>query len=323
MMYQKERYWGDDIVNLQSRISRIVSWQMITISIFIWGIMFLFSSYVIYATEENEWSLFVDGTNVFPDVAPSPTNEDIAIPVRFVVENLGGTVNWEPYTKVVTGKIEDQTFHIQFDTLTHQVVTFKMNEKDLPTNVANIHLQSGRTMVPIQVVEKLINSKIYQDPELQLLHVKPSQEHQLEHLLKRAADADQHLLNTLKTLRTTQLKQLQDRLRTYYSTKVSNAIIEYYYHKSPNGVYTIVPTDAPISITPVHQIETIKLQKNNDRTGESFFLSVVKKQKMFATYKVHSLYEFQLINKQWIIVEITHQLVDNKENGTGKYGGGI
>jgi hypothetical protein len=58
-----------------------------------------------------------------------------------------------------------------------------------------------------------------------------------------------------------------------------------------------------------------------DNGQEIQVLSVMRKPNMFATFSTHTVYELILANKRWIIVEITHKLVENKVEDIDMSGG--
>lgn len=92
----------------------------------------------------------VNGTEKTLDVAPFTYNSRTMVPIRFVSEYLGATVDWDEKTKTVTIKFEDKTL---------QLVQGKANSAiglDVPPMAYN-----NRTMVPIRYVSEQLGATVH------------------------------------------------------------------------------------------------------------------------------------------------------------------
>ncbi|OEF95949.1 stalk domain-containing protein [Desulfuribacillus alkaliarsenatis] len=286
----------------------------------------------IYASEyqdhRNEWGLFLEGTNLNPDVAPIDSSSDLLLPIRFVVEGLGGEIEWKPHTKEVIAHVNGQELYIIFNHKSGAAHSVKVNgmqfsSKQHPLPV----IKSGRTMINVELVELITKTKIARVDGLRLTNIYKEQkqeEFQLEQLALCVHKADEYLFRVFKDRTQQDRKQLESRLTRYYSKAISEQIIEHYYIKNDEGFYQVIPTDRPITIAPANNIESIELQSIKNLNNEvGLMLYVKRKPTLFSTYKVHSQYEFRLQNQQWIIVEIIHHLVDNRDRTNDGYGGAM
>ncbi len=91
----------------------------------------------------------VDGTAVaFPDQKPMMDNNRVLIPTRFVAQQLGGKVDYNSSTKVVTIKQGDKTIVLKINSAKVSV-NGKSITLDVPAKVVR-----GRTMVPLRFVSE-------------------------------------------------------------------------------------------------------------------------------------------------------------------------
>lgn len=95
----------------------------------------------------NKNNVIVDGTTITNDVAPEITEDRVMLPIRFVVESLGGKIGWNEEEKAVTIEIEDQ------------VLTFRVGETLEAYGVAP-YVKEGRTFIPIRWVAEEINANV-------------------------------------------------------------------------------------------------------------------------------------------------------------------
>lgn len=91
----------------------------------------------------------VDGTAVaFPDQKPMMDNNRVLIPTRFVAQQLGGKVDYNNATKVVTIKQGEKTILLKINSAKVSV-NGKSVTLDVPAKVVR-----GRTMVPLRFVSE-------------------------------------------------------------------------------------------------------------------------------------------------------------------------
>ena len=87
-------------------------------------------------------------------VAPFSVNGRTLVPIRFISENLGSTVNYQPSTKKITVKKGNVTLE-----MTIGAKTGRLNGKQVLFDAAPI-IQNGTTFVPIRIVSDSLNVKI-------------------------------------------------------------------------------------------------------------------------------------------------------------------
>ncbi len=97
------------------------------------------------------------------DVAPIIKNNRTLVPVRFIVESLGGTVQWDPKERKVTIKLGDTTVELWINN-----PKAKVNGKTVwidPNNhdVKPIIMEPGRTMIPLRFVLEALGANISWD----------------------------------------------------------------------------------------------------------------------------------------------------------------
>jgi hypothetical protein len=104
-------------------------------------------------------SIFVDGKQVISDVAPQIIQSRTMVPIRFVAEALGATVEWVAEERMVTID-KDQTF-----------IKLYIDKKDASKNGQNISLDvpativNSRTLVPIRFISENLGCKVDWDPK--------------------------------------------------------------------------------------------------------------------------------------------------------------
>lgn len=273
-----------------------------------------------YEEEKQQWGLFLDGRNLEPDVLPINNSVGVSLPIRFVIEGLGGEIEWFAETKEVKAKISQQELYILFKNGIAEVV--KLNGvliQDLPDPV---RIVSGRTMIDLQLVEKIVKTPIRHYENLRLVHVDRNKNELLGTLANEAHKADEALYKILRRNVLQSRIQLEHQITKHYSKEIASLIIEHYYRRDSNLQYRVIPTEGPMTMAPVNQIYHMEAKSIGSQSNPSWVLSVKRKPSLFSTHWVHSQYEFRQQNKQWIIVEIIHQLVDNRERPIEVYGGG-
>src|SRR5665648_233300 len=97
----------------------------------------------------SDVGVYIDGTEVdFPDAKPFISNSRTLVPVRFVVEQLGASIDWENDTGTVSIKKEE-------DSITLVIGSTEMVRNGVPStmDVAPVIIDS-RTMVPLRFVSE-------------------------------------------------------------------------------------------------------------------------------------------------------------------------
>ncbi len=271
----------------------------------------------------QEWSLFLEGVNLEPDVPPTMTDRGLALPIRFVVEGVGGNIRWAPHTKEVNATVGNQKLYIHF-TEAGLADTITLNGKGIGfQDYHQFTIISGRTMVTGNIVEKIIQKNVNLLKEIQLVNIHDGEEHDqlLEEFLNIINHADRHLDDVFRTHKKSTKQKLEISLQKYYAPEIAQMIIEHYYNQNIDGTYTALPTEKPIALLPLQQVEQIRLDSVVREETPWQILTVHRKPTLFNAYEVHSMYQFRQVNKQWIVVEIIHHLVDNGYKGIAHDGG--
>jgi len=280
---------------------------------------------------EQVWELFLEGKNLESDVNPFATSAGMILPIRVIIEKLGGEINWIANTKEVYARIGNQNLYVDFNQQGIAVMV-AINGAPIDRREYRVEIVSDRTMINLNLVQDLIDKQITKTDKLQLVHIKDHVESvrnesyqnksvQVEEILQFIHEADQQLFKMFRDVRKGSYQQLEVLLLRYFSQDIAQTIIDNYYRRHIDESYTVIPTNLPITLLPLSQIKQFKLNKSIKDGQEKQVLSVLRKTNMFATFSTHTVYELILVNKQWIIVEITHKLVENKVEDIDMFGG--
>ena len=104
----------------------------------------------------------VDGVAKVMDVAPYIEESRTMVPIRFLADGLGGTVDWDDKTKIVTVKFTNPAVEIKLTIGTYiAIVNGKLVIID-PSNLKVVPvIKGGRTFIPLRfLVEQLVGSTI-------------------------------------------------------------------------------------------------------------------------------------------------------------------
>lgn len=273
-----------------------------------------------YDEENQQWGLFLDGRNLEPDVLPINSSVGVSLPIRFVIEGLGGEIEWFAETKEVKAKIDQQDLYILFKNGIAEVV--KLNGAPMRDLREPVKIVTGRTMIDLQLVERIVKTPIRSYDDLRLINIDNNNNELLGTLANEAHKADEALYRILRKNVPQSRLQLEQQITRHYSKGIASLIIEHYYQRDSNHQYRVIPTEGPMTMAPVNQIFHMEVKSVGNQSNPSWILSVKRKPTLFSTHWVHSQYEFRQLNKQWIIVEIIHHLVDNRERPIELYGGG-
>ncbi len=107
----------------------------------------------------NSMTAYVNGIAKTLDAAPVIKNSRTMLPVRFVADNLGATVNWDGATKTVSVKSADVSIEIVIGATTAKV-NGETVELDSP---AYIEPSNNRSYLPVRVIAKKLGATVTWD----------------------------------------------------------------------------------------------------------------------------------------------------------------
>jgi len=106
-------------------------------------------------------TMYVDGSPVILEAAPIILNSRTLLPIRAVVEAVGGTIAWDASTQKVTIVQNDKTLVLWIDrnvaTLNGQSVNIDSDPKVVPI------IMSGRTLLPLRFVAETLAMDVQWD----------------------------------------------------------------------------------------------------------------------------------------------------------------
>jgi len=100
----------------------------------------------------------VDGKATSIEAAPEIVNSRTFVPIRFIAETFGSTVEWLPETQGITITLGDTTIGLQIGNAT---AVIGGNIVSLP---AAPYIKNGRTMVPLRVISDAFGGDVAWDP---------------------------------------------------------------------------------------------------------------------------------------------------------------
>lgn len=110
-------------------------------------------------------NLTVNGEKVAIDQRPIFANARVLVPIRFVMEEMGATVQWHPDTRTVTARRGSYDMTLNVGKADHTV-----NGKRLST-FTNPRIVNGRTMVPLRFVSEGLGGTAVWDERTRTVHV--------------------------------------------------------------------------------------------------------------------------------------------------------
>lgn len=96
----------------------------------------------------NSIKIMIDGAELETDVAPVIVNDRTLLPIRTIVENIGGTVDWDAKNAHATIKKDNDVLMLAIDSLIANV-----NGQNVMLDVS-AKIIDGRTMVPVRFVSE-------------------------------------------------------------------------------------------------------------------------------------------------------------------------
>lgn len=107
----------------------------------------------------GEVAATIDGEAVTNDVAPIIVNERTMLPIRFIAEELGATVDWNPETKTVTITLDEINIVIVID---EAVAT--VNDEEITLD-SPAFIENDRTYLPLRFVMEELGADVQWDGE--------------------------------------------------------------------------------------------------------------------------------------------------------------
>jgi len=109
---------------------------------------------VVGAEGETPITVYVNGEQVEFDVQPATINDRTMVPMRFIFEKLGATVDYDDPTKTITAKTADKTVTLQLDNQ-KAVVEMGGEAYEMISDVAPV-LVDDRTLVPVRFISEAL-----------------------------------------------------------------------------------------------------------------------------------------------------------------------
>ncbi len=107
----------------------------------------------------------VDGKATSVDAAPEIVNSRTFVPIRFISETFGATVEWLPETQGITITLGDSTIGLQIGNAT---AVIDGNIISLP---AAPYIKNSRTMVPLRVISETFGGDVVWDAALRTITI--------------------------------------------------------------------------------------------------------------------------------------------------------
>ena len=115
-------------------------------------------------------TIYVNGRSTTVDVAPTIVESRTLLPIRWVAEPLGATVNWESTTKKVTVTLNNTTIELWIGKNTARVNG--MSKQIDPGNPKVVPLIiNGRTMLPVRFISENLGCIVSWDATLKLVTI--------------------------------------------------------------------------------------------------------------------------------------------------------
>jgi len=130
----------------------------------------------------NALTAYVNDEKIMLDAAPIIYKNRVMVPIRFISQSLGATVNWDPIFKIVTITMPDgKRVRLQVGNSTAAVgkmnATGGFDEVAVKLDVPPI-IVKNRTFVPIRFIAEAFGAEVDWDPEFRVVRIiypKPKQ----------------------------------------------------------------------------------------------------------------------------------------------------
>jgi len=100
----------------------------------------------------------VNGKATSIDAAPEIVNSRTFVPIRFIAESFGATVEWLPETQGITITLGDHTIGLQIGNATAVI------DGTIVSLSAAPYIKNGRTMVPLRVISEAFGGDVVWEP---------------------------------------------------------------------------------------------------------------------------------------------------------------
>jgi len=107
----------------------------------------------------------VNGKATSIDAAPEIVNGRTFVPVRFIAETFGSTVEWLAETQGITVTLGDSTIGLQIGNATAVI------DGNIVSLEAAPYIKNGRTMVPLRVISEAFGGDVVWDPALRTITI--------------------------------------------------------------------------------------------------------------------------------------------------------
>lgn len=107
----------------------------------------------------------IDGKATSIDAAPEIVNGRAFVPIRFIAETFGATVDWLAETQGITVTLGDTTIGLQIGNATAVINGSIMSLDAAP------YIKGGRTMVPLRVISEAFGGDVAWDPALRTITI--------------------------------------------------------------------------------------------------------------------------------------------------------
>ena len=123
--------------------------------------------YCNYADASDKITVFIDNKKVsFPDAQPMIVSDRVLVPARFISENLGASVQWNPEeNKVIIHHLDEMKNNLDIEmTIGNSevnILDYRLRYTktlDVPPMIIN-----DRTMVPLRFISEAFNCKVSWD----------------------------------------------------------------------------------------------------------------------------------------------------------------
>ncbi|WP_418791912.1 stalk domain-containing protein [Phosphitispora sp. TUW77] len=98
------------------------------------------------------------------DAAPVIRENRTLLPIRYVAQHLGASVDWDPTDRKVTVATADKTIVLWIDNNTAQVNGINTQIDPANSNVVPIIIPPGRTMLPLRFITENLGCQVQWDP---------------------------------------------------------------------------------------------------------------------------------------------------------------
>jgi len=134
----------------------------------------VFSFPVIPVTAANnttEIKLVVNGETITPEVPPQIINNRTMVPIRFIAEALGNTVEWDKDKRIVLVDSSSNKIDESVDPTIRLFVAGKEITPDVPPQIIN-----GRAMVPVRFVAEALGAEVGWDSKTNTVTINKTSE---------------------------------------------------------------------------------------------------------------------------------------------------